>query len=332
MTPVSQIIAVTRVESIQRARRRPCFFRCFIARSQIRNSCASLAHREFTPALRAHRWCSNASNELELHCLCAPIHFLASPRVASARRHSDDEKEFFGIPACADQIRAAVIICRRCATHNLSRSRRRAIGICSRSRRISPAIRNLLRINYGRFPGVGMRFDQSLIGLLAWAVLFVGADAAPQKAVLRERRLDHAMAAGGARSTASLRLDRRRIPGDRVPLIHQPALRARPHQRRRQRLEAHSSLRQRLGARVDSAALLSPGPRRCGRTGVDRESAAQQLLDQHRGRRSRARARTCARSASPCAIPAHASDARDSQGQPVENRSGRRGTRWRRAR
>jgi len=60
MTPVSASGGHAR-RPIQRARRRPCFFRCFIARSQIRNFFASLAHREFTPALRAHRWCSNAS-------------------------------------------------------------------------------------------------------------------------------------------------------------------------------------------------------------------------------------------------------------------------------
>ena len=41
---------------------------------------------------------------------------------------------------------------------------------------------NALRINYVPFPGVGMRLDQTLIGLLAWALLFVSANAAPQKA------------------------------------------------------------------------------------------------------------------------------------------------------
>ena len=74
-------------------------------------------------------------------------------------------------------------------------------------------------------------------------------------------------------------------------------------QRRRQRLQAHSSLRQCLGPRIDPAALLSPGPGRCGRTGLDGEPAAQQLLDQHRSRWARARCAMCARSASPCVIP-----------------------------
>ena len=84
---------VTRVDSIHRARRRPYFFRCFIARSQIRNFRASLVQREFTSALLAHRWCSNASNELELHCLSAPI----QSRVARAHRveRLEAAKKFF---------------------------------------------------------------------------------------------------------------------------------------------------------------------------------------------------------------------------------------------
>jgi hypothetical protein len=41
---------------------------------------------------------------------------------------------------------------------------------------------NRLRINYVPFTGVGMRFDQTLIGLLTWAALLVSANAGPQKA------------------------------------------------------------------------------------------------------------------------------------------------------
>ena len=51
----------------------PVFTAVSTTRSRMRKFCASLAHHEFTSALLAQRRCSNASNELELHCLCAPI-------------------------------------------------------------------------------------------------------------------------------------------------------------------------------------------------------------------------------------------------------------------
>ena len=150
------------------------------------------------------------------------------------------------------------------------------------------------------------------------------------KSLFCERRLDHPVAAGRARSTVACRLDRSRIPRGRVPFLHEPAIRARPHQRRRQRLQAHPSLRECVGTRLHSAALLSPGPRRCRRTGVDGESAAQQLLDQHRSRRARP-GPACARAQRHHALSGARIHARDSKGQPVENRSGRCGARWRHA-
>ena len=137
--------------------------------------------------------------------------------------------------------------------------------------------------------------------------------AAGQHGVHRRARGAHVVA-GRAGSEPAARLDRLRVPRARVQGLLVAALRARPGDRPRPDREAHRAVRGRLGARLDSAAVLSRAGRQRCRSGRHLQSAAQFLLDQHR-QRPRRTDDGCAGHHGGDELPGRHADVRDARDQ-----------------
>ena len=94
MTPVSQFGGGARASASSGAATKSLFFPLFHrAVAKRKCACDSLVQHEFTRAVRALQRCSNASDELELHCLSAANPFLFC--LSASASHAQVTKSFF---------------------------------------------------------------------------------------------------------------------------------------------------------------------------------------------------------------------------------------------